>query len=151
MAGTLEGRSPHFVMTSPRERARAAFAALGAVGVIALAAILVPDSRGLGTHEQLGLPPCMTMRLFGIPCPFCGMTTAFAHMAHGHLLEAFAVQPAGALAFFGAVGYALLNGFVACTARRPAAFENRSNRKKLVMIGTVIVAVAWVYKIVTVL
>jgi hypothetical protein len=59
---------------------------------------LRPDLRGLGTHEQLfGLQPCGFVLTTGLPCPTCGMTTAFALMMHGHPLAAFLTQPAGAV------------------------------------------------------
>lgn len=48
-----------------------------------LAAGLKPDPRGYGTHQQLGLPPCSLRLLWGIPCPSCGGTTAFAGFVHG--------------------------------------------------------------------
>jgi hypothetical protein len=47
------------------------------------AARLVPDARGHGTHEQLGLGPCSFASLTGWRCPGCGMTTSWSHMARG--------------------------------------------------------------------
>ena len=38
-----------------------------------------PDSRGFGTHQRFGLPPCTFKMMFGIPCPSCGGTTSVAH------------------------------------------------------------------------
>ena len=35
----------------------------------------------------------------GLPCPGCGLTTSFAHMAHGHLLAAFGAHLMGPLLF----------------------------------------------------
>jgi hypothetical protein len=81
-----------------RSAARLGWAALGsgALMVLALARWLRPDPSGLGTHTQLGLPPCGFFWLTSLPCPACGLTTAFAHMArleltsavHAHLLGA---------------------------------------------------------------
>ena len=65
--------------------------------VLCLAVQLKPDPRGIGTHEALGLYPCGFALRTGLPCPTCGMTTAFAHVMHGHPGKAFIVQPAGAL------------------------------------------------------
>ncbi len=66
----------------------------------AMAFLLVPDSRGYGTHEQLGLPPCTLVVLFGLRCPTCGSTTAFAHLARGRLIEAFVANVAATLLAF---------------------------------------------------
>ncbi|NBT61963.1 MAG: DUF2752 domain-containing protein [Planctomycetota bacterium] len=55
----------------------------------------------MGTHEQLGFPPCNFMILTGKPCPSCGMTTSFALMVRGDLGNALNANPVGsALAFF---------------------------------------------------
>jgi len=61
----------------------------GCGAVVGLAAWLRPDPSGFGTHRQLGLPPCEFGAMTGIPCPGCGLTTSFAHMAHGHLIAGF--------------------------------------------------------------
>jgi len=58
--------------------------AAGFGGVLLLSFFLHPDARGYGTHEQLYLPPCYVKFFFHIPCPACGLTTAFAHLAKGH-------------------------------------------------------------------
>lgn len=80
----------------PMECALLAVAFL-APAVIAL--FLTPAPRGFGTHCQLGLPPCVLRTFTGVPCPFCGMTTAFALAAHGRVVDAFLTQPVGALLF----------------------------------------------------
>lgn len=67
--------------------------------VLGLARWLEPSPAGVGTHLQLGLNPCVMLVLTGIPCPMCGMTTTFAHMADGQLLGALANQPAGVVLF----------------------------------------------------
>jgi hypothetical protein len=67
--------------------------------VVALSFWLRPDARGFGTHQQLGLPPCNFQESTGVPCPGCGLTTSFANMAHGHVLDAFAAHLMGPLLF----------------------------------------------------
>lgn len=71
----------------------------GATAVLALARWLEPSARGFGTHQQLGLPSCAFLKLTGIPCPHCGLTTSFAHAARLHFVQAFLVQPFGLIAF----------------------------------------------------
>lgn len=67
--------------------------------VLGLAASLTPDPSGMGTHRQLGLGGCSMLVATGVPCPMCGMTTTFAHLAHLHVLEAVATQPFGVVLF----------------------------------------------------
>jgi Protein of unknown function (DUF2752) len=72
---------------------------------LGLAAWLTPNTQGLGTHQQLGLPPC-TMRLWaGMRCPSCGMTTSWAHLMHGDVMQAFRTNIGGALLALAALAY----------------------------------------------
>jgi hypothetical protein len=73
--------------------------ALPAAAALATAAAIHPDARGYDTHTQLGLPPCGLLQMTGMPCPTCGMTTAFAHMARGQVVSAVRVQACGAALF----------------------------------------------------
>ena len=65
------------------------------VTVLVIAAGLDPDVRGFGTHEQLGLAPCAVLQLTGKPCLSCGMTTSFAALMHGRVLDSVQANPAG--------------------------------------------------------
>ncbi len=67
--------------------------------VLAIALWLTPDARGFGTHQQLGFSTCTFMKLTDQPCPMCGMTTCFTHMAHLEPLSALAAQPFGVVLF----------------------------------------------------
>ena len=66
---------------------------------LTIARFLSPSAKGYGTHQQLGLPPCIFFNLTGIPCPSCGLTTSFAHAARLHFYQAFLTQPFGLIAF----------------------------------------------------
>ena len=67
--------------------------------VLAIAALLEPSPAGVGTHKQLGLGGCTVLTLTGWPCPMCGMTTTFSHMAHLSPVEALWTQPFGVVLF----------------------------------------------------
>lgn len=69
--------------------------ALGAAAVLVVARLLAPSSGGVGTHRALGLPPCGFLVWTGVPCPSCGLTTAFAHLAHLELGPALRAHPLG--------------------------------------------------------
>ena len=76
-----------------------AIAGAAALAVLAAARALAPDPSGMGTHVQLGLPPCGWLYLTGLPCPTCGLTTAFAHMARLQVTSAFSAHALGPVLF----------------------------------------------------
>jgi hypothetical protein len=67
------------------------------VSLLVTAAALPPSPSGLGTHQQLGLPPCSLRQLADLRCPSCGMTTSWARMMRGQVLGAFSANTGGAL------------------------------------------------------
>jgi len=74
----------------------------GIVAVFCIAFWLNPygdDGKPLrmGTHEQLGFPPCNFVILTGKPCPSCGMTTSFALFVRGDLVNSKQANPVGML------------------------------------------------------
>jgi hypothetical protein len=76
--------------------------ALGFTGVFACALWIDPyDAEGrartIRTHTQLGLPPCTAEVLLGKPCPACGMTTSFALLSRGDLLNSLRANWVGTL------------------------------------------------------
>lgn len=76
---------------------------LGVLLVIGLSRWLTPSPYGVGTHLQLGLPPCSLYLITGRPCPTCGDTTSFAWMARGHILDALHANFLGPFLFTGMV------------------------------------------------
>ena len=69
----------------------------GLAALLLTAAVLSPDARGHGTHEQLGLPPCTFATLCEMPCPLCGMTTAWCYLMHGNISSAMSTHATGTL------------------------------------------------------
>ncbi len=67
------------------------------LGLLVTAACLTPASRGYGTHQGLGLPPCTIVQWYGMRCPSCGMTTSWAHFTRGHVVQAVRANAGGAL------------------------------------------------------
>jgi hypothetical protein len=53
---------------------------------------------------------CPWKALTGIPCPTCGMTHAFVHLAHGDVAAALSASPAGALLAVAVWLFAALDG-----------------------------------------
>lgn len=96
-----------------RKRARALAAVLLTLSLapLLIGARLHPDPAGMGTHQQLGLSACKYLATTGRPCATCGMTTAFAHAAHGQLFHGLYVQPMGAVAALLLAIMALLSAY----------------------------------------
>jgi hypothetical protein len=69
----------------------------GLLALFAVAYAMSPDPRGYGTHQELGLPACWMVDVFGVRCPSCGMTTAWAHLVRGELIAALHANVGGAL------------------------------------------------------
>ncbi len=132
-------------------RATAGLVVVGCVLLFAVASRLEPVPNGIGTHEQLGLPPCGMAMIWGLPCPTCGMTTAFAYAARGQFAAAFHAQPAGlALALATGLG-AFAAGGTLVTGR---SYRVNWTRLPPTAVGFGVVAVvlgAWVYKLATAL
>jgi len=127
---------------------------LYAVGMVAVVTALFvvagrlhPDGYDQGVHEQLGLPPCGFLVVVGLPCPTCGMTTAFAHTIHGHWFRAIHAQPAGFLLAVTtlAIGLTALMGLL--TGRRPVFNWYRINPVTVVWVGCVLFILGWGVKL----
>lgn len=77
---------------------------LGILGFFAALALVTPRAVGFGTHEALGLPPCLFRALFSLPCPTCGITTSLAAVIHGDFALALRAHPAGLFSLLAALG-----------------------------------------------
>jgi hypothetical protein len=128
-----------------------AVAALGLAALVVLRFGVAPDARGHGTHEQLGLPACASMELFGLPCPGCGVTTATAWAVRGELARAFLVQPFGLVVLLAIPLFALyaLQGLV--RGRDLGRDLSALPKKPWLVLGSALLLAAWLYKLVATL
>ncbi len=133
---------------SPRSRRmQALFVGIGAIAILSIAAWLSPSADGVGTHKQLGLPQCGWIVAVDLPCPTCGMTTAFSYTVRGNFFSAFKTQPFGMfLAVFVSI-IGVLAFTLALTGRPKTAFWYRWMTTKTLFIVAGLAAFAWVYKI----
>jgi hypothetical protein len=65
--------------------------------MLAIAMRLSPNPAGMGTHQQLGLPPCTSVMWWGVRCPACGMTTSWSHLMHGDVVQSAQANTGGML------------------------------------------------------
>lgn len=133
--------------SSHRVRVRAGAVFAGSAALLLLAALLKPDPSGLGTHRQLGFPGCGLVITTGIPCPTCGMTTAFAHAVRGRVLRALAAQPFGALMALATLTLAALSLAVIATGKAWWINWYRLSPALVVAATVVVFGAAWAYKV----
>ncbi len=95
------------------------------ITLLLVASRLVPSSAGLGTHQQLGLPPCSMRVIFGLRCPSCGMTTSWAYFMNGLWSESFQVNSGGFLLAIYSLAFALFALRSAWTGQPPTATSQR--------------------------
>jgi hypothetical protein len=118
---------------------------LASLAILVVAALVTPNPRGVGTHKQLGLTACGFYERTGYPCPTCGMTTAFAHMVRGRIWNAFAVQPAGALAALLCAFTFLTGTYVTFTGKSLDQYTSRLNVLRVLLIVALVVLASWLW------
>lgn len=123
-------------------------AAIAAFSLLLLAAYLRPAGEGLGTHQQLGLPPCGWIMAADMPCPSCGMTTAFSHAADGNLLGSFRAQPMGALLALVTAVIVIAAGWTALSGSRLGPFLFGLMSARIGWAILVFALLAWIWKII---
>jgi hypothetical protein len=129
-----------------QRRLLGAVAATIAAALLGVAAWLRPADDGIGTHMQLALPGCQWVTIMDLPCPTCGMTTAFAHAADGHLLASVRAQPFGALLAIAAAMTLIAGAYVALTGSALASLLPRLWGRRAGWLLAAAVMLAWAYK-----
>jgi hypothetical protein len=131
-----------------RPRLWALVVLLAGGAILVLSVWLAPDERGYGTHRQLGLGECGMLITTGLPCPTCGMTTAFAYAVRGRFLAAFLAQPAGLLLALGTAAAVAVAAWVLVTGRVPNVRLPIITPYRLFLGLLVILMGSWAFKIV---
>ena len=137
-------------LSEPRHhRTLGALVAVPAWAVLGIAAWLTPAPQGYGTHQQLGLGACTMLSVTGWPCPMCGMTTTFALLAHGRVVEALKNQPFGPVLFAITLALAIGGLLDAVTGRGVlhAVTQRALRHERVVAIGLLMgMGLGWMYK-----
>jgi Protein of unknown function (DUF2752) len=118
------------------------------VSLLTIARLLEPSSQGVGTHEQMGLPPCLFLHLTGIPCPSCGLTTSFAYAARLDFFSSLITQPFGLIFFFLTIFAIPFSIFL---IRRRISWSELLQARivdRLIYVAIALYALSWFYKII---
>ncbi len=95
LSGDERADQPILSVLNQKQRTSALLLGAALLGLLVVAGLLKPNPAGMGTHRQLGLPPCTTVAILGIPCPTCGMTTSWSHFMRGEWRASWAANPGG--------------------------------------------------------
>lgn len=91
--------------------------------------------------------PCPLRTLTGVPCPFCGMTTATVAIMHGNWVGAAATNPFAYLAAALVAGTApVLIARAAGHAPMPRPWSVAA-RRRLGRVMTCVIALSWVFQL----
>ncbi|MDD9944044.1 MAG: DUF2752 domain-containing protein [Myxococcales bacterium] len=145
----LSGKGEAIPMRRRAAWRRVAWASLavGLVTVLLLARSLVPVPAGHGTHTQLGLAPCAFLTATGLPCPGCGLTTSFAHLARFEWEAALRAHALGPVLFMGCVAGIPL-ALVGCVrAWRIERIGAQSRTLGAAVVLAVLMLCAWIVRI----
>ncbi|KAA1261926.1 hypothetical protein LF1_44870 [Rubripirellula obstinata] len=117
------------------------------LSLLLVARTLTPDPDGLGTHQQLGLPPCSMRMMFNIRCPGCGMTTSWSHFARGQWISSVQSNLGGFLLAILTVSAAPILLKAAWISTPPSV--KTQNAMVLALVAVAVVAVAdWAWRLI---
>lgn len=137
-ADKLSDRLDHWSMRAMRFGC--GIGAATAITLLIVAGTLEPSRSGMGTHHQLGLPPCSLRMLAGIRCPSCGMTTSWAHFMNGNPIDSAKSNLGGMMLACFAIASAIIGARIAWTGRLPSNATQRNYTLALVGIAVVTLA-----------
>ena len=130
-----------------KRRIHALVVSLVAMILLSVAVFLTPSVDGIGTHAQLGLPQCGWIAVANLPCPTCGMTTAWSHTVRGEFSSAFMTQPMGMLLALMTVFIAIGSMITVCTGYSFQPLLYRFPPSKIFILVIVLTLTAWGFKI----
>jgi len=99
-------------------------------------------------HDATGLRTvCPLQAVTGIPCPFCGGTTAATELASGHLGDALAANPFVPVLALALAGVLLLVVARALGRAAPPRSWPRSSQRLAALAAGALVTASWVFQL----
>ncbi|WP_432797635.1 DUF2752 domain-containing protein [Poriferisphaera sp. WC338] len=148
-SGMNESTSPTPTFASPatpHSRLPALAIFLSCLILLAVGSYLSPT---FGLTEAFNMPVCGFKLHTGLPCLTCGMTTAFTHATHGHLLTAFYTQPFGAALAIATAAFFLISLWSLITGMSLAPLGRMLGSRKFIIPLIAFFILAWLFTLVT--
>lgn len=143
MQASQQLNRPKFIRrASFRQRLRAGVVFLVVAAIFGLFALAAAGKIDINRW----LTPCGLKQRYNLPCPTCGMTTSALAFVQGKIIEAFYIQPAGALLCCVMVIAAVLAFLVAVFgiySRFLERFFTKVKIKYIILILLIIMAAGW--------
>ncbi|HQP73017.1 MAG TPA: DUF2752 domain-containing protein [Acidobacteriota bacterium] len=116
-----------------------------AISILGVIALLIAR---FFPFDRIPVPLCSFRAFTGLPCPTCGMTTAFVLLTHGRWSEAVVMSPLGVVVFAVLVG--LITQVAGQWLLRWPGFRLEMSRTERIVGGIVLIAAMtlnWVFKL----
>jgi hypothetical protein len=117
---------------------------LGLTGLAAAGASFVYPAVSRTTGLQA---PCLLRLITGIPCPFCGMTTAATSLAAGEPAAALAANPFVLVLVVFTAAMAVLIGARASGLARPPVRWSPAGRRAAWTVVAVLATASWLFQL----
>ena len=143
MQSSQQLNRPKFIRrASLRQRLRAVVVFLVVAVVFGLLALVAAGKIDI----ERWLTPCGLKQRYNLPCPTCGITTSALAFVQGKIIEAFYIQPAGAMLCCAMVVVAVLAFLVAVFGvyfRFLERFFTEVKIRHIILVLLIIMAVGW--------
>ena len=95
--------------------------------------------------SEFSICPCKN--IFGIPCPFCGMTRSFLFLGHGEIRQACRLNPLGPAVFLLVVVFWSYHAYIITARKEVMVLLSKNEKRFTIAVSAVLIIAAWGYNL----